>query len=73
MKKPLAILVLCLLFFNNVNAEERESELNNLFKQLKNSEATKAIEIEKKIWKIWSTHPSGDRKGYRLTLSLIHI
>ena len=51
MKKFLAILVLGLLFFCNVNAEERESELNNLFKQLKNSEATKAIEIENKIWK----------------------
>jgi len=67
MKKLLRILVLGLLFFSNVNAEERESELNNLFKQLKNSEATKAIEIENKIWKIWSTHPSNDRRGYRLT------
>ena len=60
-------MVLGLLFFSNVNAEERESELNNLFKQLKNSEATKAIEIENKIWKIWSIHPSNDRRGYRLT------
>ena len=67
MKKFLGILVLGLLFFSNVNAEERESELNNLFKQLKNSEATKAIEIENKIWKIWSIHPSYDRRGYRLT------
>ena len=67
MKKLLAILVLGLLFFSNVNAEERESELNNLFKQLKNSEATKAIEIENKIWKICSIHPSNDRRGYRLT------
>ena len=60
-------MVLGLLFFSNVNAEERESELNNLFKQLKNSEATKAIEIENKIWKIWSIHPSNDRRGFRLT------
>ena len=67
MKKYLAILVLGLLFFSNVSAEERESELNNLFKQLKNSEATKAIEIENKIWKIWSIHPSDDRLGFRLT------
>ena len=67
MKKLLWIAVLGLLFFSNVNAEERESELNNLFKQLKNSEATKAIEIENKIWKIWSIHPSNDRRGYRLT------
>ena len=60
-------MVLGLLFFSNVNADERESELNNLFKKLKNSEATKAIEIENKIWKIWSIHPSNDRRGYRLT------
>jgi len=67
MKKLLGIVVLGLLFFSNANAEERESELNNLFKQLKNSEASKAIEIENQIWKIWSIHPSSDRRGYRLT------
>ena len=67
MKKLLGILVLGLFFFSNVNAEERESELNNLFTQLKNSEILNAIEIENKIWKIWSTHPASDRKGYRLT------
>ncbi len=48
MKKLLGIVVLGLLFFSNVNAEERENELNNLFKQLQNSEANKKlIEIEK--------------------------
>tara|TARA_B100000029_G_scaffold124108_1_gene117586 strand:+ start:53 stop:613 length:561 start_codon:yes stop_codon:yes gene_type:complete len=67
MKKFIQIIILSLLFLNNVNAEEREVELNNLFTQLKNSEIPEAIEIENKIWKIWSTHPSKDRKGYRLT------
>ena len=67
MKKLLGILFLISLFFSNVNAEERESELNNLFTQLKNSEISNAIEVENKIWKIWSTHPASDRKGYRLT------
>ena len=67
MKKILGIMFLSLFFFGNVNAEERENELNNLFKQLKNSQAIQAIEIENKIWKIWSTHPTKDRKGYRLT------
>ena len=70
MKRLLGIMFLGLLFFSNVNAEERGGELNNLFKQLKNSEATQAIEIENKIWKIWSTHPSSDRRGYRLTILL---
>jgi len=46
---------------------KKKNELNNLFKQLKNSGATKAIEIENQIWKIWSIHPSSDRRGYRLT------
>ena len=60
-------IALSLLFVTNINAEEREGELNNLFKQLKNSQATQAIEVENKIWKIWTTHPTNDRKGFRLT------
>ncbi|SVC29820.1 uncharacterized protein METZ01_LOCUS282674, partial [marine metagenome] len=67
MKKLAQIIILILLIFSNVSAEKRDNELNNLFKQLKNSENTKAIEIENKIWKIWITHPSDDRRGYRLT------
>ena len=67
MKKFLGIFVLGLLFFSNVNAEERENELDNLFKQLRNSQATQAIKVENKIWKIWTTHPTNDRKGFRLT------
>ena len=68
MKNILVILVLSLLFFNNTNSEERDLELNELFIQLKNNnDFTSAFEIEKKIWKIWSIHPSNDRRGYRLT------
>ena len=67
MKKLAQIIILSLLIFSNVSAEKRDNELNNLFKQLKNSENTKAIEIENKIWKIWIKHPSDDRRGYRLT------
>jgi len=50
-----------------VGAENRENELNNLFKKLKNSKTIEAKEIENKIWKIWVTHPSQDRRGFRLT------
>ena len=67
MKKFAKIIILSLVIFSNVSAESDDSELNNLFKQLKNSENVKAIEIENKIWKIWMTHPSDDRRGYRLT------
>ena len=68
MKKLLGILVLGLLFFSKVNAEDGKSELDKLFFQLKNSENLSSAQIvEDKIWKIWSIHPSNNRRGYRLT------
>ena len=67
MKIFLGIIVIILFFVVNGNANEREKELNSLFNQLKISEATKAPKIENKIWKIWSTHPSNDIEGSRLT------
>ena len=68
MKFFIGILVLGLLFFSNVNAEERKKELDKLFIQLKNTKnLSSAQTIENKIWKIWEDHPSNDRKGYRLT------
>ena len=67
MQKLAQIIILSLIFFTNVSAETRDNELNNLFKQLKISKNKEAIEIENKIWKIWITHPSDDRRGYRLT------
>ena len=61
-------LVMSFSFFSIVNSQERETKLNELFNQLKNNnDVTSAFEIEKKIWKIWSIHPSNDRRGYRLT------
>ena len=71
MKNILGIVILVLFFFSNANAEEREKKLNNLFKELKNTETTKAIKIENKIWEIWALHPSNDRQGYRLTELLL--
>jgi len=67
-KKFLVILILNLFFLSNVNAEERNNKLDKLFTQLKNTkELSSAQVIEKKIWEIWSIHPSNNRKGYRLT------
>ena len=68
MKKILSILILSLLFFCNVSAEERKNELDKLFTQLKNTKNLSSAKIlENKIWAIWSIHPSNDRRGYRLT------
>ena len=68
MKKFIVFLVLGLLFFSNINAEEKTSELDKLFNQLKNSKNLSSAKIlEKKIWEIWLIHPSDDRRGFRLT------
>jgi len=67
-KKFISILILSFLFFSNANAEDRKSELNKLFSQLKNSKDLSSAQIvEKKIWEIWLIHPSDDRRGFRLT------
>ena len=68
MKKFISIVVLGLLFFGNVNAEEEKNELDKLFTQLKNAKNLSSAQIvENKIQKIWSIHPSDDRRGFRLT------
>ena len=68
MKKILRILVISLLLFSNVNAEERSNKLEKLFTQLKNTKDLPTAQIvEKKIWEIWLIHPSDDRRGFRLT------
>jgi len=72
MKKLLGIVVLGLLLSSNVKAEDRKSELDKLFSQLKNSKNSSSAQIvEKKIWSIWLIHPSDDRRGFRLTELLI--
>ena len=70
MKKLSLYVFLVLIFYGNVFAEskDRDTKLSQLFEQLKKSNnASLAFEIENKIWKIWSIHPSNDRRGYRLT------
>ena len=68
MKKFISILILSFLFFSNVNAENRKIQLDKLFDQLKNTKnLSTAKTIENKILKIWSLHPTDDRRGFRLT------
>ncbi|MAC09113.1 MAG: hypothetical protein CML74_04825 [Rhodobiaceae bacterium] len=67
MNKVIFIVIVSFLLFNNINAEEKNKELDSLFTQLKTNDYIFALKTEKKIWKIWSTHPSDDRKGIRLT------
>ena len=53
------LLFLLILFsFNQLKAEDRENQLNNLFNELKINNATAVYGTEQKIWEIWSTHPT---------------
>ena len=68
MKKFFKLFVFSLLFFSNVNAEERNNKLDKLFIELKKTKnLSSALVIEKEIQEIWLIHPSDDRRGFRLT------
>ena len=68
MKKFISISIFIFLFFGNANAEDRKNELEKLFTQLKNAkDLSSALMAESKIAKIWSIHPSDNRRGFRLT------
>ena len=60
LKKHLIIIILNIFFFSNTFADYHKKELDNLFNKLKNNNASINLEIEQKIWKIWSTHPRDD-------------
>ena len=54
----LSIILICLSLVSNAE-ENYDKQLNNLFNQLKStSSSIAAKEIESKIWKMWTTHPS---------------
>ena len=61
---------LIFLFCGNTIADSknRDVKLNQLFKQLKKANSTSiALEIEMKIWNIWSTHPTEEKLTQLLT------
>ena len=58
--KFLIIIILNIVFFSNTFADERNQQLDGLFKELKTGEMLSNLTIEQKIWKIWSTHPKDE-------------
>ena len=61
MKKIFIITLSILLNINFLYAEDRSSELNHLFNELKIKDKNLSFEVEQQIWKIWSTHPNNNR------------
>ena len=58
--KYLNYILIILFVLNNTNLEanDKSKKLDRLFNDLKFKNATLSYEIEQKIWKLWSTHPS---------------
>ena len=64
MKKLSLYVFLVLMFCGNIIADSKDKdiELNQLFEQLKKSDDISiALEIEMKIWSIWSKHPTQEK------------
>ena len=85
-RKLFVVFIFCIFAQSTCAADKQNSELNNLFAQLKAlSNSQEAKKVEDKIWELWTTHPSENTltellaKGSeymmqnQLTLSLIHI
>ena len=60
MKKIVTAIVI--FFLNSVSfSNDQEKELDKLFLELKKNIPTKSVNIEQKIWLLWSTHPSDEK------------
>ena len=60
MKKIFIIIISIFININILHADDRNSQLNRLFNELKVKDQSSILKIEQKIWKIWSTHPNND-------------
>ncbi len=65
-KLKLLFLFLVIFYSNQLIAEERDNQLNQLFNELKINNKSLTYDIEQKIWEIWSTHPTNEELTTRL-------
>ena len=66
MKKYFFCLIFFVFFFTCAYADENTTKINKLFIKLQTTNFDKALEIEQKIWKFWSTHPTNEKLTIRL-------
>ena len=60
-RKLFVVFIFCIFAQSTCAADKQNSELNNLFAQLKSlSNSQEAKKVEDKIWELWTTHPSED-------------
>ncbi|MBD1138947.1 tetratricopeptide repeat protein [Pelagibacterales bacterium SAG-MED46] len=60
MKKIFITIFIFFLSFSSM-ASDQQQELNKLFAELKKNIPSLSFQIEKKIWTIWSTHPTDQK------------
>ena len=58
--KNYILITFLVLNINNLKADDQKIQLDKLFNSLKSNSASFSYQIEQKIWKLWSTHPSND-------------
>ena len=73
MKRFKIIIILSLFLTFSVKADEQQKQLEKLFNDLKINNFSLASGVEKKIWKIWSTHPNSKDLTMMLTIGSDHI
>ena len=61
MKKFFILFYLLLVVATDLFASEINKKLDKLFVDLKNSSQPNFLEIEQKIWELWSTHPNDQK------------
>ena len=71
--KKILLSIIFISLSSILNAKENyDAKLDNLFNQLKStSSSIAAKEIESKIWKMWTTHPSEESLQIFLQKALI--
>ena len=73
MKQFKIIIILSLFLTFSVKADEQQKQLEKLFNDLKINNFSLASGVEKKIWKIWSTHPNSKDLTMMLTIGSDHV
>ena len=64
--KKLFFILFILFGSSNLNANDRNNQLDKLFLDLKKSDSSLSSKIEQQIWLLWSTHPTDESLTSRL-------
>ena len=59
--KNILVLIFLLLTASVLSANERDSQLDKLFNELKKNISSSSSNIAKQIWTLWSTHPTDQK------------